>query len=236
MTDKDMTGGTRLMVDLRQADQGIPQADGYVVDAGLRRPEHFVEGCEIAVASEPAQHQDWLARPNTVWLAASLADAVRLRDRHPGLTALPIVGVRKATTSYSCGDAYPGEGFRCYVPDTTALRGYLVSDRDLALVDWLHQATSYGFDAVWLASVDAEARGRGFDMEMLDRARTTFPGRVWLSGGARTPEQIARLRDEGGTYAAVLPTGLLEQHDPSLVLAALGRPAADGQATETAAA
>lgn len=236
MKNETMTHRTRLIIDLRQAGDAIPAADGYVIEAGHHRPDSFAEDHEVAVVGEPGQHEDWMVRANTVWLAPSLGDAVRLRDRHPGLTALPIVGVRKATTSYSCGDPYPGEGFRCYVPDTAVLRGYQVSDRDLGLVDWLHQAISYGFETVWLASVDGEERGRGFDLEMLDRARTAYPGSIWLSGGARTPEQIERLRDEGGTRAAVLPARLAVEHDAERLLIALGQPpaveqAADGQVT-----
>ena len=228
-----MTHRTRLIIDLRQTGDAIPAADGYVVDAGHHRPDLFAEDHEVAVVGEPARHEDWMVRANTAWLAPSLGDAVRLRNRHPGLTVLPFVAVSKSSVTYSCGDAYPGEGFRCYVPNTMTLRGYQVADRDLNLVDWLHQAISYGFDTVWLASVDAEERGRGFDLEMLDRARTTFPGGIWLPGGARTPEQIERLRDEGGTRAAVLPASLLEDHDTERLLIALGQPPAVEQAANS---
>jgi hypothetical protein len=223
MKEDAMSTVTRLIVDLRRSGAVVQGADGYVLDPADHRPEAFAVG-EMVLAGAPDQHQDWLSRPNTAWLAPSLGTAIRLRDRHPGLTVLPAVTVTKAAITYSCGDAYPGEGFRCYVPNTAALRGYQVSDGEVGLVDWLHRALSCGFEAVWLASGDAETRGRGFDLEMLERAHTAFPGRIWLSGGARTLGQVERLREEGGTHAAVLPADLLEEIGTEALLAALGHP------------
>ena len=222
-----MTSRTRLLVEHpRTCDWA--GAGGAVMPGADFSEDVVAAGALVALTGDPAAAPQG-QRPDVVWIADGLAETHRMRSLWPGLRWIPRVRCARATTRYTCGDAYLGGGFRVFQPDTAALRGWRASDNDMLLDDWLAEATALGHATVWLVAADAEARASGLDLEMLERARGRYRGRIWLSGGAREPRHLANLAAEGGADAIIVPDALVAAHGGAALLAALGA-APDGGA------
>lgn len=211
---------TRLLIDLAGPCDWAG-AGGAVMPAKDFCADAVAAGASMVLTGDPADAPQG-RRPDVYWVAHGLAETHRMRRLWPSLRWIPRVGCAPASTRYTCGDAYLGGGFRVFQPDTAALRGWRVSDNDMLLDDWLAEAAAQGHGAVWLAGADAEARGTGLDLEMLERARRRYRGRVWLSGGAREPRHLANLAAEGGADAVIVPAAMVAAHGLATLLAALG--------------
>lgn len=152
-----------------------------------------------------------------------LENCARLRDEKPNLTWLPRLIAYKPEVVYRMSD-YPGEGFRFYAPDTSAIRGYRVDDGDRTLREVLVQAKSLGFSELWLHARDAARERSGLDLDLLDRARQQFGGGIWLSGGAATSQHLVNLAREGGAGVVVVDAGLLASIGMAALTTALAPP------------
>lgn len=199
---------TKLLVDLR-AEETWQGADGFVAEAASISPE-AARGAELALLrGSPGDNPEWAGFSAAMWVVDQGLDAAaKLREYFPDARFLPHVQVYKPSACYSLADPYLGEGFRVYAPDTAAFRTWRVDDGDEALGDWLVKAVRLGFDAVWLESPEAAEAKRGYDLDLLERARKYFSGRIVLSGGVCELRHLACLREEGGCFAAVLPAAV----------------------------
>lgn len=184
---------------------------GLVVDGRRMRP------CDCQVLPTPVSAllgtqdvlAEWSEEPSPLRIVdGGLETCARLRDERPDLAWLPRLTVYKPEVVYRMSD-YPGEGFRFYAPDTSAIRGYRVDDGDRTLQEALAQAETLGFSELWLHARDAAREQSGLDLDLLDRARRHFGDSIWLSGGATTPQHLTNLAREGGTKAVVIDAGLL---------------------------
>ncbi|WP_275096871.1 hypothetical protein [Sedimenticola hydrogenitrophicus] len=93
----------------------------------------------------------------------------------------PQLTVFKAAASYRFAGPAIGEGFSSYMPDTVAIQGWRVTDADCSLAEAITRASELGFASLWFHSKQAESRGKGLDLEMLDKARGG-PLDIWISG------------------------------------------------------
>ncbi|HEB95034.1 MAG TPA: hypothetical protein ENI96_01225 [Sedimenticola thiotaurini] len=187
----------------------LQQARGVVVGQSLfdqGRPEWLRQGelvvrCDDPerIAVTPAEDDD------EPWLAVTgLERAAALRDRWPGRRWLPQLEVSKQEVVYHFNDSALGEGFRFYIPDTGAIHGY-VGNGDERIEALLARAAGLGFDTLWLHGAGAESRGRGLDLDLLERAGRHFDGDLWISGGAREERHLFNLAAQGGAAAVVVP-------------------------------
>lgn len=226
---------TKLLLELRPGDTWTG-GDGVVGKAAELSPV-AADGADLVLLhGSPATSEDWNAQPGALWVVEQGLDAAaRLRGMFPNHRFLPHVQASRAAVRFSMGERYQGEGFRVYVPDTAALRGYQVDDGDEALTDWLHRAEAMGFDTVWLSGRDIAERGKGFDLELLDRAKRDFGGNVILSGGGVELSHLEALREEGGCFAAIVPVELAARMGLEAVQLAL-QPPAEAVATDGVAA
>ncbi len=127
------------------------------------------------------------------------------RDESPQLQHVPRAEVYRPQARFEFRTDYHYEGFKTYMPDLTTYRSSRVVGTDEPLSDWLQRAEELGFGTVWLHGRDASAEGRGFDLDMLERARQSFKGLFWVSGGATTEGHLRSLQNEGGAATLVLP-------------------------------
>jgi len=156
---------------------------------------------------------------------AGLEDCARLRDARPELKWLPRLVAYKPDIVYRMAD-YPGEGFRFYAPDTAAIQGYRFDDGDRSLIESLAQARSLGFGMLWLHARDAQRRGDGLDLDLLERAKRHFGDGLWISGGATERRHLVNLAREGGAPGLVIDSTLLAKANGEALTAALAPPAA----------
>lgn len=208
---------TRLFVefsgdDLMDArDEWLNGVDGVVLDGDSARTSagdpSASYGDSILRDVDPEDAAWWRDRAGTHWVAGGGLDTVmRRRDAWPELDWVPRVEVYRPETRFDFHRSAPGEGFSMYMPDTSAIQGFRICDTDQeSLETWLSEAVSEGFRCVWLHSRDADKRGNGADIELLERARRHFAGgRIWLSGGTTEPRHLKTLAREGGAKAAVI--------------------------------
>lgn len=207
--------------------QRLDGTAGLVVDGRRMRP------CDCQVLPSPvsallgAQHvlAEWSEESSPVRIVdGGLETCARLRDERPDLAWLPRLTVYKPEVVYRMSD-YPGEGFRFYAPDTSAIRGYRVDDGEQALQSALSRAKSLGFSELWLHARDAACEQSGLDLDLLDRARRHFGDGIWLSGGVTRPQHLTNLAREGGTKAVVIDAGLLAAGGAAALTALLMPPA-----------
>jgi hypothetical protein len=199
---------------------------GLVVDGRALQPHRCraLPATVAALMGADSDLGDWCDEPDPVRIVdGGLEACARLRDAQPDLAWLPRLVAYKPDVVYRMSD-YPGEGFRFYAPDTAAIRGYRVNDRDLDLTQALEQARALGFDQAWLHGQDAARRGDGLDLEMLERARRTFGDGLWLSGGASDPQHLANLVRCGGSQRVIVAATLLAAADAEKLTAALVPP------------
>lgn len=196
--------------------------DGRILDPAVHGADDAGPGFVI-LRGMPIEKNPWIGLPRTAWVAEGLEETARCRDRFPDLAWVPRTGGYRPQVIYEMGDRYPGEGFRVFVPDTAAIRGFNVSDGEQTADAWLARATELGFVTVWLHGFDAAEKGNGLDLELLERARRNYKGGLWLSGGATEPRHLATLRAEGGAQAAIVATTVAAAWSLEELSAALGR-------------
>ncbi|MFQ5938296.1 MAG: HisA/HisF-related TIM barrel protein, partial [Acidiferrobacterales bacterium] len=157
-----------------------------------------------------------------------LEDTLHLRDTWPELAWVPRLAVFKPQVRYRLLDSFPGEGFKMYMPDTAALRGYQVMGSDATLSESSARAATLGFNTLWVHALDADERGKGLDLDLLEHARAQFDGELWLSGGATRERHLANLAIHKGAAAVVIPTALAKQYGCERLLSVLATPPTTG--------
>ncbi len=223
--------GTRLYLNLELGPlDGIAElseVDGFVIGPGVAKPpSQDPKHAWILRGVTPLDSPAWAERDATWVCAEGLERTARLRDGWPELRWVPRAEIHSPSVRYNFVAAAPGEGFSVYRPDTSTIQRHRIADDEEDLHDWLARAKRLDFRTVWLQGRDAAERGRGLDLDLLDRARGFFGGgRIWLSGGATEPRHLANLAAEGGAAAVVLPRAFAERCGCGSLLAALGRPA-----------
>ncbi|WP_291718863.1 HisA/HisF-related TIM barrel protein [Magnetospirillum sp. 64-120] len=215
---------TMILQEIRPDESWIG-GDGALGNAAALVPEDMPESALTLLRGSPATTPQWAVRPDVAWVVEQGLDAAAaLRGMFPDQRFVPHVQASRAAVRFGLGERYAGEGFRVYVPDTAALRGYQVDDGDMPLTDWLHKADSLGFDTVWLTGSDIAAEGKGLDLELLDRGRRHFTGNLILSGGGVELRHLESLRAEGGCFGVIVPTTLLALHGADTLCSVLNPP------------
>ncbi|TAN56462.1 MAG: hypothetical protein EPN26_03845 [Rhodospirillales bacterium] len=196
---------THLIIDCENLDFDWTGADGLLAKAGDLAPEKADDLPLLLLRGSPATAPQWVGRPNVYWLAEQGLDAAaRLRDLFPGEKFLPAVSAAKPSSHFTMGQHYTGDGFSYYVPDMTTYRTYRIDDGDSYLSDWLERVSALGIDAVMFLSPDAKAEAKGFDLNLLEKAKRLFTGGIVLSGGATEIVHFERLKAEGGCLGALV--------------------------------
>lgn len=202
-------------------------ADGVVIDPALVSANEMSDlsaSMIVLRAEDPEIYEAWGERDKVVWTTeCGLTESARLCDEYSDMTWVPRIKINKINKRYQFPNVSDGEGFKFYIPDTSTIRGYRVSDgeSDSSLEDTLALASRLGFERLWLHAQDAENAGTGFDLEMLDWARRWFSGDIWLSGGATTIKHLENLAAEGGVEAAIVTEELVQKHGCSILSTAL---------------
>jgi hypothetical protein len=209
-------------------------ADGLIVDPALvsvnEVSDFSTSSMIILRAEDPDIYEAWQELDKVVWTTeCGLTESARLCDEYSDLTWVPRLNIEKSAKRYQFSNVSHGEGFKVYVPDTSTIRGYRVSDgdSDSSLEKALAQASRLGFKRLWLHALDAESAGSGFDLDMLDRARGWFSGDIWLSGGATAVKHLENLATEGGVEAAIVTEDLVQEHECATLTTALKRQVAE---------
>ncbi len=189
-------------------------ADALVMDPCGCAPERFAElpvETALLLGGDPERDAGWLEVSRCYWVCAEgLEETVRRRERWPGLNWVPQLTVYKVATSYRFSGPAIGEGFSFYMPDTAAIQGWRVTDADRSLAEAITRATELGFASLWLHSEQAETRGKGLDLEMLEKARGG-PLAIWISGGAVERRHLGNLARAGGAAAVVVADTLARE-------------------------
>ena len=196
---------THLIVECQSLDFDWRGADGLLALAKDLVLEKAQDMPFLLLRGSPATTPAWAGKLNVHWLAEQGLDAAaKFRDLFPEERVLPSAVARKPSSTFSLGQRYSDDGFRYYVPDMATYRTYRIEDGDQYLSDWLERAGSLGFDAVLFEAPGAKAEGKGFDLDLLEKAKRNFSGRILLSGHATEPVCFERLVLEGGCEAVVL--------------------------------
>jgi hypothetical protein len=188
-------------------------ADGLLIDPGRCTPEAFAcmpVASALLTGGDPQRDAPWRAIAGH-WIGErGLEETARLRDLYPELCWIPRLNVTRAPVGYRFSGPAIGEGFSFYMPDTSAIKTWRVTDSDLSLHENLARAAALGFEALWLHSPDAADRGRGLDLELLDT-----PGAgalsIWLSGGVCGSGHLRNLARVGGACAVVVDEAVARQ-------------------------
>ncbi len=210
----------KIKLFLEWSEQGVDGADdiawmegvdALVIDPRRCDPAQFERtGVERAVLrnGDPVRDDCWLERPAWWVLDGELEQMARYRDDYPELDWIPCLEVSRARVSYRFSGPASGEGFSFYMPDTAAVRGWRIDAAEESLDEVYARAIELGFPAVWLHSSEAEARGSGLELDILDKLRGG-PLEVWLSGGATEPKHLRNMARSGGAAAVVVNERLL---------------------------
>lgn len=193
--------------------QWLDGADGLVVDPAITKPrdtEPFSPRVQVLKVNRPEALGVWRECEGVLWASeVGLEKTARLRDAWPGRHWIPRLLVHKPALRYDFSNQSYGEGFKVYVPDTGAIHGgYRVTDGNARLDHALVKAAEMGFETVWLHARDAEGKGGGMDLDLLERAQSRFSGQLWFSGGASEKRHFTTLAAEGGATAVVVRSTL----------------------------
>ncbi len=225
----------RLLVELPTTvsrDQSLPplnNIDGLVFDpASYPLPDDLADGdCAPATwvlrGCSPVGIEGWSEFSDATWICDDgLQQTAAMRDGWPSLSWVPRIEVSKAEVIYQFSNEAHGDGFKTYRPNTAAIQGYLTDDGGRSLFDWIEESCTQGFETIWLHAVHAAANGTGLDLDMLEKIRGRFSGKIWLSGGASSICHIETLAREGGVEAVILPKIFVDECGPHELRAALG--------------
>ncbi|MEJ2590122.1 MAG: hypothetical protein P8178_01770 [Candidatus Thiodiazotropha sp.] len=179
-------------------------ADALVLDPAECTPRRFesmpVERA-ILLNGDPTREASWREQSCDWVCGRGLEETARLRDLQPRLHWIPRLNVTRAQVSYRFSGPAVGEGFSFYIPDPAAIKGWQVAG--VSIEDVLDRVTALGFDDLWLHSPMAATRGRGLDLDLLEK--TQRGGRtVWLSGGANDAGHLRNLAGVGGASAVIV--------------------------------
>lgn len=195
---------THFIIDCQTLDFDWSGAGGLRASAKELAPEKAQALPLLLLRGSPATSPDWVGRENVFWLAEQGLDAAtKLRDLFPDENVLPSAVAHKPSSTFSLGQRYSDDGFRYYVPDMTTYKTYRIEDGDQYLSDWLAKAAQLGFDAILFESPDAVVEAKGFDLDLLEKAKRLFSGRILMSGGATEMVHFERLVAEGGCFGAL---------------------------------
>ncbi len=193
---------------------------GLVVDGSRLSPE-ACRAWPAPIRAVMNGDDNWRAEPAIPHIVDDDLEAcARLRTENPQCPWLPRLSLCKADPVYRMIDS-PGEGFRFYTPDTSAIQAYHVVSTGKTLRDELALARSLGLERIWLHAVDAARHGQGLDLDMLEQAKQDFDGEIWISGGASQPRHLESLAREGGAGAVVIDLALLHQSGSEFLTRAL---------------
>ncbi|CAA6603659.1 hypothetical protein MTBLM1_110010 [Rhodospirillaceae bacterium LM-1] len=196
---------THLIVDCQTHDFDWSGASGLLAHAADLKPQTAVGHELLLLRGSPQTSPEWAGQPNVLWLAEQgLEQAARLRDLFPGERVLACATASRPSSYYLMGKHYTGDGFSYYVPDMSTYKAYRIAEGDEYLSDWLPRATSLGFDEILFEAPDARAEEKGFDLELLEKIKRNYAGRILLSGGATEFVHFERLVKEGGCFAALV--------------------------------
>jgi len=204
-------------------DQEAAYADGVVLDQACaqkwNRDTCAVAALRVGVDSKP----DSVATAGCqVWVCdGGIEETARLRDEQPEATWIPRIEIIRPDVRYSFQNTAAGEGFKYYVPDTAALQRYSVANSSADLEKSLARAAELAFLAVWLHSIDAERSAKGFELDMVERARLFYNGILWVSGGATTLNHVRCLGRADPRACAVVPLQFARIYGMQQVKAAL---------------
>jgi hypothetical protein len=211
----------RLFLELQSEPRQTPgedecdHADGWVIGprcaARLRAdPDRYRNGCRVMMDVEPRNESEQEPRSDTVWAVKGDPDIVaRCRDRWPDLNWVPRADVLRPVARFDFQPEFHGEGFKTYAPDLNTYRRFHVTGAELELGEWLRRTSELEFPCVWLHGVDAAARGRGLDLEMLERARRSWDGELWISGGVTSQAHLVNLVESDAPEAVIVPEKLV---------------------------
>jgi hypothetical protein len=182
-------------------------ADALVIDPGSCTPEQSLGSPvehKLLLNGDPQRDTGWIDSDLCYWICTGgLDETQRLRDQWPELNWVPQLTVYKPSISYRFSGPAIGEGFSFYTPDTAAIKGWQVTDGDVSLTQAITRATELGFDSLWLHSQQAESRGNGLELEMLEKA-CGGPLAIWISGGVAELKHLGNLARVGGAAAVVV--------------------------------
>lgn len=182
-------------------------ADGLVIDPCSCTAEEYLQlpaENTLLLNGDPQRDTGWVGSDLCHWICTKgLAETSRLRDQWPELNWVPQLTVYKPSISYRFSGPAIGEGFSFYIPDTAAIKGWQVTDGDVSLTEALTRATELGFDTLWLHSEAAESRGKGLELEMLEKAHGS-PLAIWISGGVAEVKHLSNLARVGGVAAVMV--------------------------------
>lgn len=189
-------------------------ADAQVFDPCVCTPEQdpqLLEEETLLLNGDPQRDSGWLGNDRCYWVCTGgLDETLRLQHQWPDLNWVPRLTVYKPAVSYRFSGPAIGEGFSFYIPDTAAIKGWRVTDGDVSLTEAITQATKLGFDTLWLHSQEAESRGNGLELEMLEKA-SGGPLAIWLSGGITKLQHLSNLVRVGGAAAVVVPAEFAQE-------------------------
>ena len=182
-------------------------ADALVIDPDRCTPVQVLEapaGHRILLNGDPQRDTDWIDSDLCYWICTEGLDETKaLQERWPELNWVPRLTVYKPSISYRFSGPAIGEGFSFYTPDTSVINGWQVTDGDVSLAEAITRATELGFDSLWLHSQQAESRGNGLELEMLEKA-CGGPLAIWISGGVAELKHLSSLAQSGGAAAVVV--------------------------------
>ncbi len=211
--------------DIKDEDQAwMDGADGFIV----RRPECTISELKkqppatvVLQDSDPAKWLDLQDDRTCFWSSSEGLDAAAaLRDEWPELIWVPHLSVYRPSMSYRFSGKGLGEGFSFYMPDTSAIRAWRVTDGEQSLLEAVEKAQRLGFESLWLHSLDAAQAGRGLELEMLDRTSGSELD-IWISGGVTQAGHLSNLLRSGGASGVVVGSELARQAQASTLCGCL---------------
>lgn len=192
----------------------LADADAQVFDPCGCTPEQDAQLLEeeiLLLNGDPQRDSRWLGNDRCSWVCTGgLDETLRLQVQWPELNWVPQLTVYRPAVSYRFSGPAIGEGFSFYIPDTSAIKGWRVTDGDVSLTEAITLATKLGFDTLWLHSQEAESRGNGLELEMLEKA-SGGPLAIWLSGGVTESQHLRNLVRVGGAAAVVVPAEFAQE-------------------------
>lgn len=198
----------------QQAPAWLNGVDGLVINPCHCSPQHVSDlavKAALLMGGDPERDTEWREIGNGCWICdQGLEETARLRDQWPDLQWVPRLSVFKPVVSYRFSGPAIGEGFSFYTLDTAAIQGWRVTAGDCRLADAIARAVELGFTSLWLHSDAAESRGKGLELEILDRIRGSAPA-IWISGGVSELKYLRNLARMGGASAVVVDQGLLRE-------------------------
>ena len=196
----------------------VDGADGLIFDPAVAYDDPAIaiaSPVTVLRTSHPELYEVWHEREGVSWVCDhGLEATARLQETFPDLSFVPRLDVYKPDVRYQFSPTFHGEGFKVYVPDTGAIKGYRVTEGNitLELEDAIARADHFGFQQLWLNSSNAQDENKGFDLDMLERARYQFKGGLWISGGAAKLQYLENLARCGGAQVAIVTELLLKEH------------------------